>query len=42
MQNRALSLMAVSNASGFETYASFIAAVRSEFGHAPSTLRMAG
>lgn len=39
IQNSALSLLEISNAAGFDTYASFIAAVRHEFGTVPSRLR---
>lgn len=41
MADREQSLLQVSNAAGFDTYASFIAAVRAEFGCAPSVLRSA-
>lgn len=36
-----LTLMEVSQSAGFETYPSFIAAIRNEFGHPPSVLRQA-
>lgn len=39
MRDPALTLAEVSQLSGFETHASFIAAVRREFGHAPAQSR---
>ena len=39
MQNKSLSLTEISDAAGFETYASFIEAIRREFRELPSQLR---
>ena len=39
MHGTNLTLLQISHAAGFETYPSFITAIRSEFGHPPSTLR---
>lgn len=41
MQHDRMSLLEVSHASGFETYPSFVAAIRHEFGVSPSSLRTA-